>query len=631
MLPYLGEGAIFIERGELMLQYPINFYPDGQTIDPSGSETQRTIRFTFKGDVLQSAHYKVYNYDTEELVATDFDEFNNGAYNGATISNNRIFNNTSIFPINREYRYVIQCLLTQGQSNTLMCDRFVLRGELVEDYDHDNDTVNLTIEDKINLIYEWNVDAQGIHTPVVENVSGTNITYGIIKMRIGNEEHTILSYNYNTGEIVLDNAFSSDYPKGTPYQLYSNYLITQQYFFKTNATPSFSGLQAKWAGESGAGQHTVGVIFTADYPLTAYPPLKYYTVTMEKQIGEDVINGNNITRHYAKIYETERKYSQEIEAQFIEDYDVYNEFIGLPVGNSQTRRYLFTVKGVLQNGIKISAELENQEPERVDESVVSHLNVAYGNFGTNYNSVKFTWECDSESTFWVTGGIRIYRYDMDADDVIISRKLLASVYGSDEEFIDSTVSTHGNYKYVLIPFMRAGQGYGDCYTPLVTDTISLDMYGYTISELKEGETYNGKQVYRIGDSWHLRADIEDTTVTQNTDKVLHVGYGKYSSVTHTGLNYMSGTFTGAIVQPDCDGETKWKDDIGLVNAWREFITKDCIYLLRSQKGDVWVVNVVDNPTTTYDEKYKPITTSVSFNWAECASIDDIMVVSGNVW
>ena len=94
---------------------------------------------------------------------------------------------------------------------------------------------------------------------------------------------------------------------------------------------------------------------------------------------------------------------------------------------------------------------------------------------------------------------------------------------------------------------------------------------------------------------------------------------------------MSGTFNGAIVQANCDGEVKWKDDINLVKAWRDFITRDCIYLLRSQKGDVWVVNVIDNPTTTYDEKYKPITTSVSFNWAECASIDDIMVVSGNVW
>lgn len=631
MLPYFGEGAIFIERGELMLQYPINFYPDGHTIDPSGAETQRTIRFTFKGDVLQSAHYKVYNYDTEELVATDFDEFNDGAYNGVTISNNRIFNNTSIFPINREYRYVIQCLLTQGQSNTLMCDRFVLRGELVEDYDHDNDTVNLTIEDKINLIYEWNVDAQGIHTPVVENVSGADVTFGIIKMRIGDEERTIMSYNYNTGEIVLDFAFSHDYSKGTPYQLYSNYLITQQYFVKTNATPSFSGLQARWAGESGG--TNVGVNFSADYSLTTYPPLKYYTVMLEKQVSDDV---DGQPRHYTKIYETEKIFSQEIQTKFVDDYDVYAIGYDLPVGNSNTRRYLFTLKGVLQNGMKISAQLESVAPERTTWTPIMHLNIAYGSWDNAQNSVKLTWIHSDENAFPETGAVRIYRYDMDANDVVLGRKLLASAYATDDIFIDSTVSTHGNYRYVLIPFQRIGGGgysSGVSHAPVISDKIKLDMYGYTIVELLRDvtTTYNGKPFYHMGDSWHLRADIEDTTVTQNTDKVLHVGYGKYSSATHTGLNYMSGTFTGAIVQPNCDGETKWKDDIGLVKAWRKFITKDCIYLLRSQKGDVWVVNVVDNPTTTYDEKYKPITTSVSFNWAECASIDDIMVVSGNVW
>ena len=82
---------------------------------------------------------------------------------------------------------------------------------------------------------------------------------------------------------------------------------------------------------------------------------------------------------------------------------------------------------------------------------------------------------------------------------------------------------------------------------------------------------------------------------------------------------------------NCSGEVKWRDDIALVKAWRDFITRDCIYLLRSQKGDVWVVNIIENPTTSYEEKYRPISTSVSFTWAECASVDDIMVVSGNVW
>ena len=612
-----------------MLQYPINFYPDGNAIDPDGELAQKTVSFTFKGDVLQSVHYKVYNCDTEELVLTDFDYFiPNRRYNDEDISNQRILSNVYAPSYGAGNRYVMQCLLTQGQSGYLMCDRFVLRGELTEDYDHTNDTVNMKIEDKINLIYEWNSNAQGIHTPVVENVEGVDRTFGIIQIIMGGAYRTIQSYNYNTGEIVLDSPWSEDMPKGTPYQLYANYLITQQYFFKAATTPVIYGKQAKWAGETGGGM--VGVKFYADYPLTAYDYLKYYTVTLSKQVGDDI---ENQPRHYAKIYETDKIYSQNIEAQFVDDYDVYEIGGDFPVGNSNTRRYLFTVNGVLQNDMQITAELESVAPERDSTVQITNLAVESINTGEYYNSAKITWQCVT-AEFRTAGGVRIYRYDMNAMDIIRDRVLLASVYASDEEFIDGTISTHGTYKYVLIPFGRAGGIYGTSYVPCISDEFTTDMYGYTITELRIGDTttnFNGKPSYRLGESWHLRADIEDTTVTQNTDKVLHVGYGKYSSVTHTGLNYMSGTFNGAIVQANCDGEVKWKDDINLVKAWRDFITRDCIYLLRSQKGDVWVVNVIDNPTTTYDEKYKPITTSVSFNWAECASIDDIMVVSGNVW
>lgn len=626
MLPCFGEGAILIERGELMLQYPINFYPDGHTVDPSGELDQRTVKFTFKGDVLYSVHYRVYNYDTEEVVTSTFTNYStNQIYNNESVSIDNLIVNPPFTSGGNEKRYVLQCLLTQGESNMLLCDRFVLRGELVDDYDLSDDGTNIKIEDKINLIYEWNVDNQGVHTPVIEN---ENQIFGIIKMQIGSERRTIMSYNYNTGEVVLDYAFYHDYPAGTPYQLYSNYLITQQYFFKTMTTPSFSNLRVRWAGQSGTPVIMNGVEFNADYILNEDNALKYYTITMEKQVGDDV---DGQPRHYIKIYETGRTYSSRVTAKFFDDYDYYDENIGFPVGNSNTRRYLFTVNGVLQNGMKISAQIESEAPERIDEDVLYRLNVSQINTNEYHNSVKLTWRIEA-GIFGAAGGIRIYRYDMSEDDVIHTRVLLASVYASDEMFIDSTVSPHKTYRYLLVPFWRLGGNVGLACNPLMSDEFTTDLYGYTITELiYDGKSYNGKVGYRIGESWHLRAEIEDSTITQNTDKVLHVGYGKYSSATHTGLNYMSSTFNGSIVQVDCEGEKKWCDDIELVNAWRDFITRDCIYLLRSQKGDVWVVNVVDNPTTTYDEKTITIPTSVSFNWAECASIDDIMVVVGQGW
>ena len=82
-----------------MLQYPINFYPDGNTFDPSGAVGQRTLEFTFKGDVLLGWVWKVYDYDTEEKLnlTTPF-HYATGAsglsYNNNTISDRDAFADT---------------------------------------------------------------------------------------------------------------------------------------------------------------------------------------------------------------------------------------------------------------------------------------------------------------------------------------------------------------------------------------------------------------------------------------------------------------------------------------------------------------------------------------------------------
>lgn len=612
-----------------MIQLPINFYPDGNTFDPSvySGLNDNKVRFIFKGDVLLTYHWKIYDYDTEELVTEDYRT--NGsvgslepvAYNNTTILINNVFADRDDFPVDTQHRYIIQMLFTQGTSDSnLIFDHFVLRGELADDYDS---TTSIMVESKINLIYEWNIDENNIRRPVIIH-QNTDALVGGIVIKIGNEQRNVVSYNYNTGEMVLDSPLTGTYETGEPYQLYANYKITQQYLFTTAPIASFENLTAEWAGAEG-NTNMLGVNFKADYNLTEYNSLKYYTVSLAKQVGEDIIGE---PRHYVKIAETEKKYSQKVSVQFIDDYDVNSAYFTQP-NNAETRRYLFTVKGVLQNGMTIYSTLESVAPERIIGNLLTDVAIEQGNVGNVHNAVRITWKDNTEG---ITGCVRIYRYDMTAKDVIHSRVLLTSAYASDEEFIDVTLSTHGTYRYVLVPFYRGAPSIGTSYTPIITEEVVTNMYGYTITELIDNQTYyNGKPVYHIGESWNLRTEIEDSTITQNTDRILHVGYGKYSSITHTTTNYMSSTFEGLIVQPDCESDKKWRDDIALVKAWREFITKDCIYLLRSQKGDVWVVNIVESPTTTYEEKDKNLPTSINFSWAECASIDDIMVVSGNVW
>jgi hypothetical protein len=77
-------------------------------------------------------------------------------------------------------------------------------------------------------------------------------------------------------------------------------------------------------------------------------------------------------------------------------------------------------------------------------------------------------------------------------------------------------------------------------------------------------------------------------------------------------------------------ERKYIDDIALVQAWRKFITSKNPFLLKSQKGDVWVVEITENPSTTYDESHSSIPTTFSFSWAEICNVNDIELYDRNV-
>jgi hypothetical protein len=92
-------------------------------------------------------------------------------------------------------------------------------------------------------------------------------------------------------------------------------------------------------------------------------------------------------------------------------------------------------------------------------------------------------------------------------------------------------------------------------------------------------------------------------------------------------NYLSGTLTADIGYLECS-DRKFKDTIDMVKAWRDFISRDTIYLLKTQKGDVLIVNITDNPTTTYAENMSEIPTTISFDWTECESIDNVVLRIG---
>jgi hypothetical protein len=111
----------------------------------------------------------------------------------------------------------------------------------------------------------------------------------------------------------------------------------------------------------------------------------------------------------------------------------------------------------------------------------------------------------------------------------------------------------------------------------------------------------------------------------NIGRTVHVGTSTYPTIAGTNNKYQSGTFSANLLTLECQTETI-SDDIEKVRKWLDFITDDCLFILKSDKGDVWIVAISDNPSRSYDESIDNVLTKVSYSWTEVDSPENIQIV-----
>ena len=68
------------------------------------------------------------------------------------------------------------------------------------------------------------------------------------------------------------------------------------------------------------------------------------------------------------------------------------------------------------------------------------------------------------------------------------------------------------------------------------------------------------------------------------------------------------------------------DNIQKVKRWDKFINDDCLFILRSDKGDVWIIAISENTSRSYDESVEPILTTASYSWTEVCKAEDIQII-----
>lgn len=156
------------------------------------------------------------------------------------------------------------------------------------------------------------------------------------------------------------------------------------------------------------------------------------------------------------------------------------------------------------------------------------------------------------------------------------------------------------------------------YTYLYTDPITTNWDGWSISALTQIKDFHGLHQYEIGDTWRFYAELNEPTITMQNDFQVHNGTAQYGQISRGNNNYDSGTFTSNIIEMECPDKIIY-DDIDKIQKWKKFIYDNEAFLLKSSKGDVWIVGITDSPTRQYEQGMNE-PTIVSYNWVE---IDDV--------
>ena len=222
-----------------ILQIPTNVTPDDEcvvidkTTDVSGEYINAPrFSYTFHGDELRWGLCEYFNNTTEERIARSYmpryGDMPKTYHNGDTVRINAlIFNGEAQNGKNYKYRYTIfqtDPMTNEGEYNIYFCRGKIRAVPSGETQTNNEVYINTEIEN-LKDAYRYTKD------------DGTTILVGGAYMEINEERRFIESYDFNTGKVVLESAFSSYPSKGTTFKIFTNYILTPYYFVKCRKLP----------------------------------------------------------------------------------------------------------------------------------------------------------------------------------------------------------------------------------------------------------------------------------------------------------------------------------------------------------------------------------------------------------
>lgn len=451
-----------------------------------------------------------------------------------------------------------------------------------------------------------------------------------------------------------------------PYKMFVNYLETGWYDFKCRTKPTVTTTVELSVDKSTATNKekealAVGIDCEGTYSQSEAVGLKWYqykmytldvdaySTTTNYRVGNKAVYNGKLYSCTANtsgtftpsrwsevntsayddyggelVDETERIYSYDLQTGFPVHPFTFGHYIELTVAtqddDTQTAYY--------------AVGRAEEDPEHgYDDIEFTPVNINGKTYTANDHSnnvtitdstVTLTWEVNAIYSF------AVFRREIYSDGSIAQyahyignakqNYIHTGMYGF--KFTDYSVGNNRTYQYeIVVKDDRSGSTtYGAPCCAVYVYNVHTKWDGWRIIGLTPKEDKVNRHYMQVGDEWKFISDIDSGDITRNITSALHVGTSAYAKTTRNNTKYESGSFTANLLTVNCP-DNQVVDDIERVDAWMKFICDDNPFLLKSDKGDVWVVSIVNSPSRQYDETFDPIFTKVRYEWAESKNKD----------
>lgn len=233
------------------------------------------------------------------------------------------------------------------------------------------------------------------------------------------------------------------------------------------------------------------------------------------------------------------------------------------------------------------------------------------NFNHNLNAGNIT--TSSPITKWT-----IYKQDKNAT----SLKFICTVDSSKSNIIDYISPSNGEFRYVVFPetdSILCSPINSEYINPVWSNLVMYDILESSTQNIYYADTYN---------MWSFNGNISTDAMKQNIDKTIYSGLSRYPKVSVGKRNYINGSVScslGSVKQ--VDGLSSYiNDNAELTNKFMDFVINGNKKILSDRKGNVLLVDI-DKFSNKYDDRIYCQPTTISFDYTEIGSTDNISVIN----